>query len=139
MFKITGYTIGTRTRPFAVKGVVNYAQIRDTSKSDAPDADFQKNGVPAFASGSLFIAGKITDNMSLFSQIMYDNYASQRADEKFQGHASADNIDLRYTDRFIDGNRDWVVGLSANNNPIKVAESAAFCVRTTALARGYAG
>jgi len=117
MFKMTGYTVGARTIPLSVMGVVNYAKVSDTSKSDDPSADFQKNGVPAFSSGSLFIAGKVTDNIGLFSQITYDNYASQGADGKFHGHSSADNIDLRYADRFVDDNRDLIVGLSLNNNP----------------------
>jgi len=35
----------------------------------------------------------------------------------FYGHSQADNIDLRYADRFVDANRDLVVGVSLNNNP----------------------
>jgi hypothetical protein len=117
MFKMTGYTIGARTVPFSIMGVVNAASVADTAKSDDPAADFQKNGVPVFASGSLFIAGKITDNIGLFSQITYDNYATQDANGEFHGHTSIDNVDLRYADRFINANRDLIVGLSINNNP----------------------
>ncbi|MCX7173552.1 MAG: cytochrome C [Proteobacteria bacterium] len=117
MFKLTGYTIGSRSIPLSVMGVFNYAKVSDTTKSDDPSVDFQKNGVPVFSGGSLFIAGKVTDNIGLFSQITYDNFASQSPDGKFQGHSSADNIDLRYADRFIDNNRDLIIGLSVNNNP----------------------
>jgi hypothetical protein len=117
MFKLTGYTIGARTLPFAVMGVVNAAKVANTSKSDDSGADFQKNGSPVFSSASLFIAGKITDNVGLFSQITYDNYAAQDDNGKFHGHTSADNIDLRYADRFINAKSDLIVGLSLNNNP----------------------
>jgi hypothetical protein len=116
-FKMTGYTIGARTLPFSVMGVLNYANVANTSKSDSPADDFQKNNLPVLASGSLFIAGKVTDNVGLFSQITYDNYAKQGDDGKFHGHTSADNIDLRYSDRFIDDNSDLIVGISANDNP----------------------
>ncbi len=117
MFKMTGYTIGARSMPLSVMGVLNVARVADTSKSDDPGADFQKNGTPVFSSGSLFIAGKLTDNLGLFSQITYDNYASQDADGNYHGHTSMDNFDLRWADRYVDAHHDLVVGVSANNNP----------------------
>jgi len=117
MFKMTGYTIGQRALPLSMMAVVSSASVRDTSKSDDPAGDFQKNGVPLFATASLFIAGKITDNLGLFSQLTYDNYASQDAQGNFHGHTNVDNIDLRYADRFIDAGHDLIVGMSLNNNP----------------------
>ena len=47
MFKLTGYTIGQRTVPLSVMAVGGVSRVADTSKSDAPDADFQKNFAPA--------------------------------------------------------------------------------------------
>ena len=117
LFKMTGYTIGQRTIPFSAMAVASYSKVADTSKSDDPNADFQKNGSLIFATGSLFIGGKITDNFGAFTQITYDNYATQTDDGKFHGHSNADNIDVRYADRFIDGNRDLIFGVSVNNNP----------------------
>jgi len=122
IFKLTAYTIGERTIPISVMGVASVAKVNDTSKSDSPAADFQKNGSLLFATGSLFIAGKVTNNMGVFSQITYDNYAYQSAGPDgqpadFRGHSNADNIDIRYADRFIDGNHDLIVGVSLNNNP----------------------
>jgi hypothetical protein len=116
MFKMTGYTIGDRTIPFSVMGLASLAKLADTSKSDSPQDDFQKNGAPLFATGSVFVAGKVTDNIGAFAQVTYDNYV-QGADGKFHGHSNADNMDFRYADRFIDNNRDLVVGVSLNNNP----------------------
>lgn len=117
MFKMTGYTIGARTVPLSVMGLVTYSKVRDTTKSDDPPADFQKNGALLFATGSVFLAGKVTDNIGAFVQVTYDNYAGQTADGKFQGHSGADNMDFRYADRFVDSNRDLIVGVSVNNNP----------------------
>jgi hypothetical protein len=123
LFKLTGYTIGERAIPLSVMGVASYARVADTTKSDNPAEDFQKNGKPILATGSAFIAGKVTDNLGAFAQITYDNYASRAIGEdgeptgSFKGHSSADNIDIRYADRFIDGNRDLILGMSLNNNP----------------------
>ncbi|MEI8326650.1 MAG: cytochrome C [Betaproteobacteria bacterium] len=118
LFKLTGYTMGARALPLAVMGVFNSARVANTSKSDDPASDFTKNGTPVFSSASLFIAGKVTDNIGLFSQITYDNYASgPDTNGNFHGHTSADNIDLRFADRFIDAKQDLIFGLSLNNNP----------------------
>lgn len=123
IFKLTAYTIGERTIPISVMGVASMAKVSDTSKSDSPATDFNKNASLLFATGSLFIAGKLTNNIGVFSQTTYDNYAEPTvgADGQpsgdFKGHSKADNMDFRYADRFIDGNRDLIVGVSLNNNP----------------------
>src|SRR5512140_919338 len=117
VFKMTGYTIGERTVPLSVMGVISNSRVRDTGKSDDPGADFQKNGQTLFATGSVFLGGKVTDNIGAFAQFTYDPYATQDANGGFHGHSAADNIDLRYADRFIDLKRDLIVGVSVNNNP----------------------
>ena len=117
MFKLTGYTVGQRTAPISAMGVISSSSVANTSKSDDPGADFQKNNRAIFATGSLFLGGKVTDNIGAFVQITHDPYAAQSEDGRFHGHTNADNIDLRYADRFIDDKRDLVVGVSVNNNP----------------------
>ena len=122
IFKLTGYTIGARTIPISVMGVMSGASVKDTTKTDDPTVDFQKNNSLMFATGSVFLAGKVTDNIGAFAQVTYDNYASQKVGPngelgRFQGHSQADNMDFRYADRFIDGTRDLIFGLSVNNNP----------------------
>ncbi|MCM8621969.1 MAG: cytochrome C [Candidatus Accumulibacter sp.] len=117
LFKMTGYTIGERaTIPLSVMAVGSYAKVRNTSKSDDPSVDFYKNGSAIVASGSLFLAGKVTDNIGVFIQATYDNY-SQDAAGNYHGHTQADNMDLRYADRFISADHDLILGVSANNNP----------------------
>ncbi len=117
MFKLTGYTLGARTIPISAMAVATYSDVSNTSKSDDPKADFQKNRKPIFATGSLFLAGKITDNLGAFTQITYDPYASQNSEGHFRGHSNVDNVDIRYVDRFISEQQDLILGVSANNNP----------------------
>ena len=123
MFKLTGYTIGSsNTLPVSVMGVLAYNKTANTTNGtdgvNAGSSALPKDGALAFATGSIFLAGKITDNIGMFIQVTYDNYSSRDPNTgKWSGHSQADNIDLRYADRFIDGDRDLVVGLSVNNNP----------------------
>jgi hypothetical protein len=117
LFKLTGYTIGERTLPFAAMAVVSDSRVSNTSKSDDPKADFQKNNSLIFATASGFVAGKVTDNIGAFLQVTYDNYAAQSEDGNFHGHTSADNMDIRYADRLISPESDLIWGVTANNNP----------------------
>lgn len=117
LFKMTGYTIGERTVPISVMGTVSNSRVADTTKSDDPGADFQKNKQTLLATSSLFLGGKVTNNIGVFTQITYDPYAMQGPDGQFHGHSNADNIDLRYADRFINEKRDLILGVSVNNNP----------------------
>lgn len=118
LFKLTGYTLGERTSvPLSVMAVASVSKVANTSKSDDPGADFQKNGHLLFATASVFAGGKVTDNIGGFAQVTYDPYATQAADGSFRGHSNVDNVDLRYADRFIDERRDLIFGVSLNNNP----------------------
>ncbi len=118
LFKLTGYTLGQRTSvPLSAMAVVSAASVANTSKSLSPDSDFQKNKDLILATASLFAGGKITDNVGAFVQVTYDPYAVTRADGSFAGHTNADNMDIRWADRFISGDRDLIVGVSLNNNP----------------------
>lgn len=117
VFKLTGYTIGTRTVPVSVMAVASASRVSNTRKSDDASADFQKNGDPIFASASLFLGGKITSHIGAFAQITYDNYASQSDNGDFHGRTGADNIDVRYADQSTIGGKSLIWGISANNNP----------------------
>lgn len=121
MFKLTGYTIGERVMPLSVMGVVGVASVANTTQTtDAgtdPNVNFYKNNTPVFAVGSLFAAGKITDNIGAFAQFTYDNFASDNGDNTFSGHTQVDNIDIRFANHIVDTKKDWVYGVSLNNNP----------------------
>lgn len=121
LFKLTGYTIGEHALPLSVMGVASYNRTSSTSSPDPAfdgPATFPKDGTPIFQTGSVFIAGKITDKLGLFSQITYNNYDAQSpSDSHWTGHTTSDNLDLRYADRFISPGSDLIVGASLNNNP----------------------
>jgi hypothetical protein len=117
-FKLTGYTLGTRTElPISAMAVASMAKVANTSKSDDPSADFQKEGDLIFATASLLGGGKITNNLGLFAQVTYDPYATQDDQGKFHGHSNADNISLRYADHAVTPGNDLIWGLTLNNNP----------------------
>lgn len=118
LFKLTGYTIGQRTvLPLSAMAIASYTKTRNT-ESNAPSVDFAKNAVALFQTASVFAGGKVTDNIGVFAQVTYDNYAQQNPDTlSWSGHTHADNVDIRYADRFTAPSRDLIVGLSLNNNP----------------------
>jgi hypothetical protein len=127
MFKMTGYTIGQRTVPLAAMGVIGDSRVANTGKDPDPEQTFAKNGSPKLEIASVFIGGKITDNIGAFTQFTYDNYNNQAGDAAgppggggtgyWQGHTSADNMDIRYADHFISPTNDIVFGVSLNNDP----------------------
>jgi len=118
LFKMTGYTLGQRTSvPLSAMALVSASAVANTSKSLSPSSDFQKDKDLILATASLFAGGKITDNVGAFVQVTYNPYAVTNADGSFSGHSNADNMDLRWADRFISGDRDLILGVSLNNNP----------------------
>lgn len=115
LFKLTGYTLGSRDVPLSAMAVAGYTRTDHTAGQDP--SNFPKNGAATFQGGSVFIAGKVTDNLGAFVQITYNNYAAQNDQGEFVGHSGSDNMDFRYADRFIDAQRDLILGATLNNNP----------------------
>lgn len=113
MFKLTGYTIGERTVPLSVMGVLTSNRVKVAD----PAAGHTQDGTLTFNTGSLFLAGKITDKTGVFAQITYDNYASPSDKIGFSGHTGADNMDFRYADRLIGNKTDLIYGVTVHNNP----------------------
>ena len=121
LFKLTGYTIGERAIPIAAMAVASYNKTKSTSSPD-PDFDraatFPKDGDLIFQTASVFLGGKVTNNIGAFVQVTYNNYDTQSAsDSHWIGHTSSDNLDVRYVDRFVSPGRDLIVGATMNNNP----------------------
>jgi hypothetical protein len=117
LFKMTGYTLGVRAVPVSAMGLISVSSVANTSKSDDPSADFQKNDSLIFATGSVFFGGKITDNIGAFTQFTWDPYAIKTDSGRFKGEFSADNMDIRYADRLIGEDHEVIFGVAANNNP----------------------
>ncbi len=121
LFKLTGYTLGSRSIPLSVMAVIDYTNVRNPKDSTGvkDSTDFYKNGKPIFDVGSVFLAGKITDNLGVFAQATYANYDHQKTPGvgPYEGYFAPDNTELRYADRFISPGNDLIVGAFANNNP----------------------
>lgn len=119
LFKLTGYTMGARSIPLSVMAVLDYTNVRDTKDSTGvkDTGTFPKQNQLLFDFGSVFLAGKITDNLGVFAQATYNYYDHQKDNGDWVGHLNADNTELRYADRFISPGNDLIVGAFANNNP----------------------
>ncbi len=113
-FKMTGYAIGSRVIPLSAMGVASYT----TSARPGEDDTFAKDAVALFQTGSVFVAGKITDKSGIFAQATYNNYDSRDPlTGRWKGKWGSDNFDLRYADHVAVHGKDVVVGLDLNNNP----------------------
>lgn len=113
LFKLGGYTIGTRQVPLSAMGLVSYTE----SKTPTADDAFAKDAVALFQTGSVFVAGKITDKAGIFAQVTYDNYNSRTNGNEWQAKWLSDNFDLRYADTFTVAGKSVIAGISLNNNP----------------------
>jgi hypothetical protein len=113
LFKLTAYTIGTRQIPLSAMGVVSYTD----SKLPNVDDTFAKDAAALFQTGSVFLAGKITNKSGIFAQATYDNYSGRNPDNEWLGKWVSDSFDLRYADSFTLAGKSVIAGLSLNNNP----------------------
>jgi hypothetical protein len=117
MFKLTGYTMGEKTNPLSVM-IVASATTTKNNDDGAGGSIVPQNGQPILDSASVFVAGKLTDNIGGFAQFTNSFLDSQDPTTgAWQGKFGADNIDIRYSDRTVDAKRDLVWGVSLHNNP----------------------
>ena len=112
LFKLTGYTSGQRAVPLAVMAVADY-----TATQNANDPNVKLDRSAMLNSVSVFLAGKVSDNIGGFAQYTHTLHDTQDANLNWLGHTGADNFDLRYADRSIDANKDVIWGVTLNNNP----------------------
>ena len=123
-FKLTGYTIGKRqSLPFAVM-----AQVGSTFTQTAHDSNgvlqVPRDGGIVFTGGSVFLAGKATDNLGGFIQWTFDNFqGGTDANGNPTGgtsHSGIDNFDVRLVGKYAapEGKElDLIYGLTLHNNP----------------------
>jgi len=116
LFKLTGYTMGDRGNPLAAMVVADGTRTRNNQDSSGNTLS-PKDGQFILDYGSIFVAGKLADHVGGFAQFTYANYDNQDANGNWQGHWGSDNFDLRYASRQVDANRDFIWGLTLNNNP----------------------
>ena len=124
-FKLTGYTQGERQLiPLSAMFVGGMASTRNNvgTSSDGSTVTTsninQQNGRFEADNASVFLAGKILDNLGLFSQFTYGWAASSNnGGVNNQGHFGMDNFDLRYADHYAGTQHDLIWGATLNNNP----------------------
>jgi len=130
-FKLTGYTQGERQLvPVSVMFVGGAASTKNNTGNNVADDGTvssgnisQQNGRFEADNASVFIGGKILDNLGLFSQLTYCWACSQTANNQAdstiynQGHFGMDNFDLRYADHYAGTQHDLIWGATLNNNP----------------------
>lgn len=113
-FKLTGYTMGARTVPISAMAVLGYTKTADKTNGGVDPAAFRRDGSGTLQSASVFLAGKVFDNLGVFSQWTYNPYSG---DDGMTGHSTVDNTELRFADRLVDAHSDLIYGAFINNNP----------------------
>lgn len=116
MFKLNGYTMGERTVPVAIMGLLDLSSTRHNHDAGG-NVISPKDSLPIFDAASIFFAGKITDRIGAFIQYTYTNYDHQGGDGRWVGQWHSDNMDFRYVDRLIENSDDLILGMTLNNNP----------------------
>lgn len=123
-FKLTGYTIGDRQAlPFAAMAQVGTTWTQNSHDS-AGVLQVPRDGGVVFTGGSVFVAGKATDNLGGFVQWTFDNF--QGGADAFgnptggRSHSGIDNVDLRLVGKHAGPDAkelDFIYGLTLHNNP----------------------
>lgn len=125
MFKLTGYTIGEQKLRATVMAVAGASQMSNpeavnNSLNNNTGAGLNapyKNGSLRFETGSIFLAGKLAENVGAFTQVTYDNYTPTDAGNSYVGHSAVDAVDIRYADQYVTQNSHLIYGISLNNRP----------------------
>ena len=119
-FKLSGYTIGQRQAlPLAMMAQVSRTQIKNNDDgTETGTAVTARDQMAALNGISLFLAGKVNDNVGGFVQWTYaQNY---NTDGSSVGHSGIDNTDLRWVGRITSEDANEVkllYGLTVHNNP----------------------
>jgi hypothetical protein len=113
-FKIGGYTQGggeglAAHIPLSAMAIGSFTNTGENLPPDAVPHHYNNNNNVAFDTASIFIAGRVTDNIGGFIQLTYSDIPNA---------FHVDNTDLRpYTTVVPAFDKDLRLGLSINNNP----------------------
>jgi hypothetical protein len=95
--------------PLAAMAQISVTQTANTKTAGTDEGtDFPKNNALLAQQLSLFLNGKLAENVGCFCQLTYDGAAKM---------ASVDNIEVRYADEFKGEKIHALYGLSLNNSP----------------------
>ena len=108
-FKLNGYTLGTDEASWKNFSAMVLGGFERTAKDLPPgSSDKLDNNNWTADQISLFYAGSLAPHLGLFMQATYDGVA-----DAFHW----DNLDLRYSDTTKLADKDFVYGVTVNNNP----------------------
>jgi len=110
-FKLSGYTmkVGNDTKvPLSAMLVESFTHTKAPQDPADLGKPFSANNNVALDQASVFVAGRISDHLGVFSQFTYSQVG---------GLFGWDNIDVRYANKFNSGGHHGVWGISVNNNP----------------------
>lgn len=128
IFKLTGYTLGERAMSVSVMGVAGASKIKNVDSVNTATVNASSNGQGLSTPiknnqldaeiGSVFLAGRVTDNIGAFLQMTYDRFGgADSSGNNTVGTTGADNMDIRYADQIVTPSTNLIYGLSLNNNP----------------------
>ena len=109
-FKLRGYTLRAGEAfqaPLSAMMVNSYTHTAADQSGDAGPHDSPNNNA-SLQQLSLFVAGRLTEHVGMFSQVTYSD---------IDKHVAMDNYDIRYAKAFTRGEHAGVYGVSFNNNP----------------------
>lgn len=108
-FKLGGYTQSDgKAGKVPLAAMLVGSWTRTAQDQEPPPQHFDSNNNSAWQEASVFLAGRMTDNIGTFVQATYSGIDLKSA---------LDNADVRYARPMQWGGRDVVVGVSVNNNP----------------------
>jgi hypothetical protein len=88
------------------------SRTRTSKAQDTPPADgYKTNNNSALDEASLFVAGRLADQLGVFAQLTYDGIGKSTALDQL------DQLDLRFAHATDWAGSDLVLGLFLNNNP----------------------
>ena len=118
-FKLSGYTIGVRQSiPLALMAQAGVTNVKN-NKDDQGSAIVPKTSKLELSAASLFLAGKVNDNIGGFVQWTYGNINVNDAGA-IVGHSGIDNTDIRVVGRIENDDKTdtrWLYGATLHNNP----------------------
>jgi hypothetical protein len=116
IFKLTGYTFGEHANPVSAMVVADWtANSNNSDGMGGQLTDLDRRFIADF--GSVFLAGKITDNIGGFGQWTYAVHDHQNASGNWVGQFGSDNFDLRYAHEDSSTDHGLIWGLTLHNNP----------------------
>jgi len=106
-FKLSGYTWGERQlAPIAGMLEFSWTSTRKANRGTPDELDNDKEAL--FQEGAVFVAGKITDQVGIFSEWAYD---------AIEHHSKLEGVDIRYAGKIGEGDRGLLYGLTLHNKP----------------------